>query len=159
MQERSLPTLNDEQVRGFRLIGVSKKRAEPSVDKLETARRLRAAMDHAGINQDRLAKAIGVANPTAHEWMTGAVTPRPHRLQKIAKLVGADVGWLLLQDDMDRTLSGKLLRLYEIVGRDRIDYLDSLSDEELRDLVDAHELTRARQTRRTKRDASAQQRP
>ena len=134
------------------------KRAAATPEKLETARRLCAAMKYAGVTQDQLAKAMNVSNPTAHQWMTGAVTPRPHRLEGIAKLVNVGVGWLLLQDDMDRPLTNKLLRIFEAIGRDRLDYLDSLASDELRDLIDAHELARGR-TRRRQRDHEPEPKP
>jgi len=45
-------------------------------------------------------------------------------------------------------LSSKVARLFEILGPERILYLDALSAEELRALVDKHELARSRGLRR-----------
>lgn len=49
---------------------------------------------------------------------------------------------------MTRCLSDKFLQLFETIGRDRLDYLNSLDAQELRDWIDASQLDRLRAARR-----------
>ena len=125
---------------------VAKKPADP-----EICRRLKVALDQAGKTQRDLARHCRVTDPTVSAWVTGIVTPRPHRLVAIADFVGESIDWLMNRETMDRVLSSKLVRLAEILGRDRIEYLHDLSAEELIGLVDAHELARSRARRRADR--------
>jgi transcriptional regulator with XRE-family HTH domain len=130
---------------------VAKKLAATTEDRLEFSRRLCASMKNAGINQDGVAKAMGVANPTVHEWMTKGVTPRPQKWKRLARVVGAEVGWLFAQEDetaMPRSLTAKFLQLFEAIGRDRLDYMNSLDVAELRGMIDSHELAHTREARR-----------
>lgn len=125
---------------------VSKVPADP-----EIARRIKIALDHAGKSQRDLARHCRVSDPTVWAWVTGTVTPRPYRLVAIADFVGESIDWLMNRETMDRALSSKLVRLAELLGRDRIEYLHDLSAEELLALVDGHELARSRAKRRADR--------
>lgn len=149
MQPRSQSALNAERHRGVTLRRVAPKKAGPPNP--EFGRRLSAAMDHAGLLQKDLVRELGVSAPTVSDYMSGKGTPRPHRLRRIAELVNETIDWLLGKDTMERGLSSKLLRLYETIGRERIDYLDELSADELREMVDRHELARSRSRRLAKR--------
>ena len=67
-------------------------------------------------------------------------------------VIGARVDWILGIDEMgrNRSLSELLMRLVDRAGQDRLDYLDDLPEDELRELIDQHELSRARRKRRPK---------
>lgn len=125
-------------------------------DSIETGRRISLALDHAGRNQKDLADALHVSNPTVHDWVTGEVTPRPHRLVGIAEYTGTSVDYLLLRDEkMDRDVASKLTRIGLELGRDRIDHLSDLPGTELRRLVDEHELQWHRERTRLERERTA----
>lgn len=104
------------------------------------------------MSQRDLAKKMGVSDTTVHQWVTAAVTPRSQRLRALAALFNERPDFFLPAGDDDalggRALSHKLLRLAEVLGPDRIDYLDALGAAELCDLVDDHELRRSREARR-----------
>jgi len=130
------------------------KKSAQTPESAERARRLRILLAQHRMLPTDLARLLNVSDPTVHGYVTGYGTPRPHRLVEIAEKLDESVDWLLGRDKMGSFLSGKLARLAEILGPDRIDYLNALSEEELRELVDEHELERARRLRRGKRDDS-----
>lgn len=155
MQGRFRFPLNAKHRRGVSIPAMPK-RAAPTPQRAEFARRLKALLDHWRMDQRELAKQMGVSDTTIHQWVTGAVMPRVQRLRKLAALFNERPDFFLPGEDADgdtdplggRALSHKLLRLSDAIGPDRLDYLDSLSVDDLRALVDEHELRRSREARR-----------
>jgi transcriptional regulator with XRE-family HTH domain len=150
MQGRIRFPLNAEQSQGVSISRMPK-RAAPTPERDEFARKLRVLLDHWRMSQRDLAKHMGVSDTTVHQWVTALVTPRSQRLRKLAALFNEQPDFFLPGDDEalgGRALSHKLLRLAEAIGPDRLDYLDSLAADELCALVDDHELRRSREARR-----------
>lgn len=114
------------------------------------AENLKAALDHAGLMQTDLARLLAISDATVSQYVSGEVTPRPHRLRQIASIVHATVDWLLGQGEMERGLQHKLLRIYSTIGRERLDYLDEMDAAELREMIDRHELEATRRRRRSR---------
>jgi transcriptional regulator with XRE-family HTH domain len=52
----------------------------------------------AGLTQDDVSKAIGVARPTVFLWESGAALPRRSNLEKLAALYGCKISELLEDD-------------------------------------------------------------
>lgn len=149
MQPHSRVHLNPVLGRGVSISGMARKVTPITDEKLEVARRIRLCMAAAGMTEQReLARYMSVSDPTVHDWVTGEVTPRTHRLRKIAALGGETLDWILGRDEMEPQISRKLTRLAEIIGCDRLTYLDELGADELREMIDRHELERQRQHRR-----------
>jgi len=62
-------------------------------------RRIASARHTAGLTQDELAAAVGVAMSTIQQYESGRIQPRPNRLRKIAEATGKSLAWLRGEDD------------------------------------------------------------
>lgn len=83
-------------------LGCTVQRMVVSVEKqkMEFAQRLRQALDHAGIPDDRqrrgwVAKTFGVSVETARKWLVGESIPATKRIPLIAERLGVRGEWLL----------------------------------------------------------------
>lgn len=59
---------------------------------------LRAFLQQHGVSQVSASKALGVSDPTIHDWLAGIKRPRAHHRESIAVWTGGDVpasSWLL----------------------------------------------------------------
>ena len=78
--------------------------------------RLKAAMDHAGVNQSRLAKLVGVQQPSIGRLLTGE-TKTSRALDRIAVVLGTSVSYLKgLDDDPSGELTAPAPREHSIVS-------------------------------------------
>jgi transcriptional regulator with XRE-family HTH domain len=68
----------------------TRKRRRPAL-----ATRIRTARIAAGLSQREVARRLGVAAPSVHEWESGASRPRLSRIVGLADLLGLAVADLL----------------------------------------------------------------
>ncbi|MDO8282709.1 MAG: helix-turn-helix transcriptional regulator [Thermodesulfovibrionia bacterium] len=61
--------------------------------------RIKIARKKAGLTQDKLAKAIGVAYPTLNKYERGHRIPSAELLSKMSETLQCDPGWLLVGDN------------------------------------------------------------
>ena len=117
------------------------------------AARIAAAVDHSGKTQAEVAKEAGISEGHFSNVVTGNDTVGRDTLRRIAGAVDERLDHLQGMDDLGKKkLSEKLTHLYEALGRDRLDMLDELDAEEIREWADEYELRRARRLRREKTD-------
>lgn len=87
-------------------------------------------MAQAGLTQDALAIEIGTGRTTVNKWCTQKAYPHPHRLPKLAKILGVSEVWLAGYEqperdaprasDLDLEVLRDLLTLMgEVAGRHR----------------------------------------
>lgn len=71
----------------------------------EGARRLAAFLRNNGITQLSAAEALGVSDPTVHDWVSGAKRPKAHHRDAIATWTRGVVGtetWLTAEERASR---------------------------------------------------------
>lgn len=78
------------------------------------ARRLAAFLKRNGITQLGAGEALGVSDPTVHDWVTGSKRPKAHHRDAIATWTRGEVGtelWLTAEERASR----KAVRPFEPV--------------------------------------------
>ena len=58
------------------------------------AKRLTTAMFRAGLTQTELAKRLNITKGALNQWTSGATTPHPANMVRVAQLLGVDPVWL-----------------------------------------------------------------
>ena len=157
MQERTRAALNAEKRRRVSLCGMGKRKTLPATpERIERGKRIALALEDAGKLQTDLAAELGVSNPTVHDWVSGTVTPRPHRLVEIGRFLHCSVDWLLLKDDeMEFDVASNLTRFGLAIGREGLEFIGELSADEQREMVERYEVHLARRKRTRRRAESA----
>jgi len=120
------------------------------------AARIAAAVDHCGKSQAQIAKEVNISEGHLSNIVTGNDTVGRDTLRRIAVAVDERLDHLEGLDELGKKkLSEKLTQLYEKLGRDRLDMLDELDADEVREWADEFELRRARRLRRKKTDTES----
>jgi transcriptional regulator with XRE-family HTH domain len=122
----------------------------------EIARRIRRALEYHGVSQAELARRVDVTRAAVSQILSSEVTPSDETLIAIGEALGEDWEWLGNRNLSGKTGLGALIgNLYDRLGDDRIRYLESLSTEELRGLIDLHRNRREPAAPKGKRARSA----
>lgn len=68
------------------------------LDGAEVGRRLRVALDAAGISQRQLSYILGVTEPTISQWLSGQRPPSMLALQRAAVALGTSAAAIMSED-------------------------------------------------------------
>lgn len=72
-----------------------RERAALQIARMEMAERIAIRRKAVGLSQSQLGKAVGVTGSAVSQWERGLDSPRPDKLERLARALEVDVGWLL----------------------------------------------------------------
>ena len=131
------------------------KRSKRPIDP-EVGARIRRSRESKGMKQNELARRADIRPASLSQIESGETFPRAETLRRIADAVGESVSFLLAGRLIGKkdSYEGRLGRLVDKLGWERIEHLERLSDEAARAMIDQHELRTIRNRRKAPGSAS-----
>ncbi len=96
-------------------------------------KRLRAALDEAGMSRAELARRLGVGVPELSRWLAGVSAPDVHQFQRLARILGLSYEYLLDGDGPETAEIAERLGLCE----DTVEALMELAEMEGEGVLEA----------------------
>lgn len=103
------------------------------------AERLREALIIKDISAAELSRITGVDEGTISNYKKGKYEPKQKRTKEIANALGVSVSWLLGADDVPINQENQSIRTDKLIS-----VIDSMSDDEIQDLIEYAEFLKSK---------------